>query len=163
MRPTTKRKPNADISSRLQALEDMDNDALRREWRRLYRVPPPKRIRRDLLLLAVAWKIQERTLGGLSAATKRRLVELAASNSRDPSTSASRAARLKPGARLVREWQGRTHTVTVIEDGFQWNGKTWRSLTKIAGEITGAHRSGPRFFGLKGVSADVTSHDDVGA
>jgi hypothetical protein len=55
---------------------------------------------------------------------------------------------LKPGARLVREWHGRTHTVTVAEDGFEYAGTTYPSLTKIAKKITGAHWSGPRFFGL---------------
>ena len=55
---------------------------------------------------------------------------------------------LKPGARLVREWRGRTHTVTVTEDGFEYAGTSYPSLTKIAKKITGAHWSGPRFFGL---------------
>ena len=61
-----------------------------------------------------------------------------------------RVARLKPGARLVREWRGQSHTVIVLEDGFEWQGKRWRSLSAIAREITGAHWSGPRFFGLNG-------------
>ena len=56
---------------------------------------------------------------------------------------------LKPGTRLVREWRGVTHTVLVHADGFEWNGKRYRSLTVIAREITGAHWSGPRFFGLR--------------
>jgi hypothetical protein len=55
---------------------------------------------------------------------------------------------LKPGARLVRAWHGRTHTVTVTEDGFEYAGTSYPSLTKIAKKITGAHWSGPRFFGL---------------
>ena len=55
---------------------------------------------------------------------------------------------IKPGARLVREWHGRTHTVTVTEDGFEYAGTNYPSLTKIAKKITGAHWSGPRFFGL---------------
>ena len=56
---------------------------------------------------------------------------------------------LKPGSRLVREWHGRTHTVTVTEDGFEYAGVSYPSLTKIAAKITGVHWSGPRFFGLK--------------
>jgi hypothetical protein len=55
---------------------------------------------------------------------------------------------LKPGARLVREWRGRTHTVTVTEDGFEYAGTSYPSLTRIANKITGGHWSGPRFFGL---------------
>lgn len=160
-RPTAAKK-EADVAARLQALEDMDNAALRKEWRRLYRVAPPKRIRRDLLLLAVAWKIQEQAFGGLSTATKRRLADLADGNGRGPSDPPPQATRLKPGARLVRAWQGKTHTVTVTEDGFRWNGKTWRSLTKIAGEITGSHWSGPRFFGLTGTKPDTVSNMESG-
>ena len=60
---------------------------------------------------------------------------------------------LKPGARLVREWRGRTHAVTVTEDGFEYGGTSYPSLTKIANKITGAHWSGPRFFGLPAPSA----------
>jgi hypothetical protein len=56
---------------------------------------------------------------------------------------------MKPGLRLVREWRGETHTVLVLEDGFEWNGNRRRSLSAIAREITGTHWSGPRFFGLK--------------
>ena len=61
----------------------------------------------------------------------------------------SRAIRLKPGAKLVREWGGESHDVLVLEAGFAWRGKTWRSLSVIAQAITGTHWSGPRFFGLK--------------
>jgi hypothetical protein len=65
---------------------------------------------------------------------------------------------LKPGARLVREWRGRTHTVTVTEDGFEYAGASYPSLTKIAKKITGAHWSGPRFFGLLAAGAERPSN-----
>jgi len=61
---------------------------------------------------------------------------------------------LKAGARLIREWRGRTHTVTVMEDGFEYAGTNYLSLTKIARKITGAHWSGPRFFGLQSKDND---------
>jgi len=138
-----------DIAARLQALEQMDHAALRAEWRRLYRAHPPKRVARDLLLLAVAWKLQEQAYGGLGAATRRRVADLAATLERDGDVTRNRVARLKPGARLVREWRGETHTVIVREDGFEWKGRHWRSLSVVAREITGGHWSGPRFFGLK--------------
>jgi hypothetical protein len=128
----------------------MTYDELRVEWRRLYRAHPPKRVSRDLLMLGVAWKVQERAYGGLGAATKRRLADLAKTMEQDGDLARSRVARLKPGARLVREWRGQTHTVIVLEDGFEWQGKRWRSLSVIAREITDAHWSGPRFFGLNG-------------
>jgi hypothetical protein len=107
-------------------------------------------VARDLLVLGVAWKIQEQAYGGLGAATKRRLADLAKAMEQDGDLARSRVARLKPGAKLIREWRGETHTVIVLEDGFEWRGKRWRSLSVIAREITGAHWSGPRFFGLNG-------------
>ena len=138
----------ADLSERLAALDDMTHADLRTEWRRLYRAHPPRKIGRDLLELAVAWKLQETVLGGLSPATRRRLAELANTLEAKGDLTKARAVKLKPGARLVREWHGRTHDVLVTEAGFLWRGETWRSLTAIAREITGAHWSGPRFFGL---------------
>ena len=137
-----------EVAARLRALEDLDVVTLRKEWRRLYRVEAPKRVRRDLLILGIAWKIQEQIFGGLNAATKRRLAGIADNLAGDEKLPHTRAARLKPGAKLVREWHGQTHTVTVTEDGFLWNGKSWRTLSRIAREITGGHWSGPRFFGL---------------
>ncbi len=144
------------VAARLQALEQMDYATLRSVWRRLYRAHPPKRVARDLLMLGVAWKIQEQAYGGLSAATKRRLADLAKTMERDGDVTRNRVARLKPGAKLVREWRGKTHTVVVHEDGFEWKGRHWRSLSAIAREITGAHWSGPRFFGLNGKAGQQT-------
>ena len=147
------------VAARLRALEGMTYGGLRVEWRRLYRAHPPQRVARDLLaqrvardllVLGVAWKVQEQAYGGLGAATKRRLADLAKTMEQDGDLARRRVARLKPGARLVREWRGQTHTVIVLEDGFEWQGKRWRSLSAIAREITGAHWSGPRFFGLNG-------------
>ncbi len=66
---------------------------------------------------------------------------------------------LKPGARLVREWRGRTHSVTVTDDGFEYAGANYPSLTKIAKKITGAHWSGPRFFGLPVIGAERPNNE----
>ncbi len=141
------------VAARLRDLEGMTYDGLRSEWRRLYRAHPPKRVARDLLALGVAWKIQEQAYGGLGAATRRRLADLAKTMERDGDLAQRRVARLKPGAKLIREWRGETHTVIVLEDGFEWRGKRRRSLSVIAKLITGAHWSGPRFFGLNGNAA----------
>ena len=138
-----------DLSQKLTALADLDTAGLRREWRRLYRSHPPLHIRRDLLVLTIAWKLQERVHGGLTAAQKRRLAGIAAGLKKNGDLSAGPAIRLKPGLRLVREWRGETHTVLVLEDGFEWNGERRRSLSAIAREITGTRWSGPSFFGLK--------------
>ncbi len=137
------------LSQKLTALADLDTAGLRREWRRLYRSHPPLHIRRDLLVLAIAWKLQERVYGGLTAAQKRKLAGIAEELRKNGNLSGNPAIRMKPGMRLVREWRGETHDVLVLEDGFEWNGKRRRSLSAIAREITGTQWSGPLFFGLK--------------
>ncbi len=140
---------SAGLTEKLTALVDLDAVGLRAEWRRLYRSHPPLHIRRDLLVLAIAWKLQEKVHGGLTAAQKRGLAGIAEDLRKNGDLSAGPAIRMKPGMRLVREWRGETHDVLVLEDGFEWNGKRRRSLSAIAREITGTRWSGPRFFGLK--------------
>lgn len=138
----------AELPERLAALATMERADLVLEWRRLFRVNPPDRIRRDLLELGVAWKLQEKTLGGLKKAVAAELRDLAEALATTGDIGRAKSPRLKPGARLVREWGGAVHEVTVVAGGFEWRGKTWKSLSSIAEEITGAHWSGPRFFGL---------------
>lgn len=145
------------LNIRLAALSEMDASELRTEWRRLYRTHPPKKLSRDLLGLGVAWKLQERAFGGLSAATKRQLSELARTMATKSDLAKARMVTLKPGSRLVRTWGGETHEVLVVEDGFLWQGKTWASLSVIAREITGTRWSGPRFFGLTGTKTKSES------
>ena len=139
----------ADLTTRLVALPGTPHGALRAEWRRLYRSEPPKRVSRDLLELGIAWKLQERALGGMSAALKRRIADLAKTMETRGDLARARAVTLKPGARLMREWRGETHDVRVLEEGFEWRSARWRSLSAIAREITGTQWSGPRFFGLE--------------
>jgi hypothetical protein len=129
------------------ALDDASLEELRREWRRLYRSEPP-RASRDLLIRGIGYRRQEIQHGGLSKSTRRKLKTLAKMFRTEGRVAPDPGLSLKPGARLVREWHGRTHTVTVAEDGFEYAGTTYPSLTKIAKKITGAHWSGPRFFGL---------------
>jgi hypothetical protein len=122
-------------------------DELRQEWRRLYHCEPP-RLSRDLLARGIGYRLQELQHGGLSNSTRRKLKTLAKMFRTEGRVAPDPGLSLKPGARLVREWHGRTHTVTVTEDGFEYAGVTYASLTKIAKKITGTHWSGPRFFGL---------------
>ena len=134
-------------------LADASPDELRREWRRLYHSDAP-RISRDLLMLGIGYRLQEIEHGGLGKATHRKLRTLAKTLRATGRVGPTPSLSLKPGARLVREWHGRTHTVTVTEDGFDYAGTSYPSLTKIAKKITGAHWSGPRFFGLLAKSKD---------
>jgi hypothetical protein len=128
-------------------LVDRSTQELRRAWRTLHHTGPPLGLSRDLIVRGLADKLQQRARGGFSRALQRRLQILAAefekgTRSFDPGIV------LKTGAILVRRWRGQTHTVLVREDGFEYNGQRYRSLTVIAEQITGAHWSGPRFFGL---------------
>ena len=102
---------------------------------------------RDLLIRALAYDLQERTRGGASVALRRRLQSLAAASEKG-ALAVDRGIVLKAGTTLVRQWRGHTHTVLVQKDGFEHDGQRYRSLTVIAERITGAHWSGPRFFGL---------------
>lgn len=138
------------LTGRLERLKQSTYADLLVEWRRVFRAPPPKRIGQDLLVLGIAWKIQEQARGGHSAITKRTLTDLARKVEQDGDVARDRIVSLKPGAKLQREWKGTLHTVTVLEDAFEWAGKSWRSLSVIAREITGTRWSGPRFFGMKG-------------
>jgi hypothetical protein len=134
-------------------------DELRREWRRLYRCEPP-RISRELLIRGIAYRRQEIQHGSLGKTTRRKLKTLAKMFRTSGRVAPNPGLALKPGARLVREWHGRTHTVTVTDDGFEYAGTSYPSLTKVAKEITGAHWSGPRFFGL--VRAGKSSEKGIG-
>ena len=153
-----------ELDSAIAALTSMPYTELRENWQRLYRSHPPKKLSRDLLELGVAWKLQERALGGLSAATRRQLGELAQTMEAKADLAKARTVSLRPGARLIREWNGETHEVVVVEDGFRWRGKTWRSLSVIAREMTGTQWSGPRFFGVgRGKAARSVDNDDADA
>ena len=144
------------IKGEINRLRSLGLDALRHEWPRLYHSDPP-RISRDLLVLALGYRLQEIEHGGLGKATRRKLRTIAKALRTTGRVGPSPSLSLKPGARLVREWHGRTHTVTVTEDGFEYAGTSYPSLTKIANKITGAHWSGPRFFGLPAAGAERPS------
>jgi hypothetical protein len=135
-------------------------DELRGEWRRLYHNDAPK-ISRDLLVLGIAYRIQEIEYGGLGKAAVRKLRTLAKTLRTTGRVGPTPSLTLKPGARLVREWHGQTHTITVTEDGFEYAGTGYPSLSTIAKKITGVHWSGPRFFGLlaKGKNHPSGGHD----
>ena len=141
-------KSSIDIAESLARLSAATIFELRGEWRRLHRAPPPMRLSRDLLLRGIAYKLQERPLGGLSKSIIRKLERLNLDSEADAQKPAPPIS-LKAGTRLVREWRGVTYTVLVHADGFEWNGRRYRSLTIVARAITGAHWSGPRFFGWR--------------
>jgi len=126
---------------------------LQAEWRRLYGIEPPARISRELLIAAIAYRLQEQALGGLRPELHRKLRQIAEQVRRGEEPGLSTAPRLKPGTKLMREWQGKTHQVLVGEDGYVWRQEHYRSLSQMARAITGTSWSGPVFFGLKPRSA----------
>jgi hypothetical protein len=138
----------SDTGASISGLEALTISELRIEWQRLYQVAPPTRLSRDLLLRGIAYKVQERAYGALSLGLKRRLRSLADGANQRDATAGTPAFALKPGTKLVREWHRHVHTVCVLEDGFEYQGELYRSLTRIARRITGAAWSGPRFFGI---------------
>jgi Protein of unknown function (DUF2924) len=149
------------IERELDRIRSLKLEDLRSEWHRLYHSDPPK-ISRDLLVLALGYKLQELEHGGLGKSTRRRLQTIAKALRTTGRVGPMPSLSLKPGARLVREWRGRTHTVTVTNDGFEYAGSSYPSLTRIAKKITGAHWSGPRFFGLPAVGAERPNNGESG-
>jgi len=146
-------KPALDLATEIIRLENLSLDRLREEWRRLHQTPPPKRLSRDILLRGITYKMQVNAFGGLSKAILRKLQTSAPTEALSAKNRRPRPS-FKPGTRLVREWHGVTHTVVILADGVEWRGQRYRSLSVVAREITGAHWSGPRFFGLNGARAD---------
>jgi hypothetical protein len=142
------------LAQEIAALKDLDYVELHAMWGRIFRYRAPKKFARDHLELGIAWKLQAQISGGLNSATRRRLDELARALVTKSDLAQKRTTLLKPGARLLREWAGESHEVLVTEKGFIWRGKTWKSLSVIAREITGARWSGPRFFGLRTAKRD---------
>jgi Protein of unknown function (DUF2924) len=158
-------KSSIAIAEKLVRLSTATIFELRGEWRRLHRAPPPMRLSRDLLMRGITYKLQERPLGVLSKSILRKLEGLNAESKVSGVHKPAPPISLKAGTRLIREWRGVTHSVLVHADGFEWNGRRYRSLTIIAHKITGAHWSGPRFFGLRkgGRSVKATEGEDAQA
>jgi hypothetical protein len=126
-------------------IETMQRAELIAAWDAVFGGPVPKRLSSPFLRRYLAFEMQARERGGLPKGFVGRLQKAV----RDDRGTSSRA--LKPGGRLIREWNGATHVVDVVEGGFVWNGQRYASLSPIARAITGARWSGPRFFGLKKV------------
>jgi hypothetical protein len=122
---------------------------LRIRYRELFRAEPPKAFGPDLLRRSIAHRIQEKTYGGLPAATRRLLDQLVKAALAKPNGRLELPRRIRPGSELVRTWNRQTYRVVVLENGFAWEGKTFSSLSEIALEITGTKWNGPRFFGLR--------------
>lgn len=129
------------LEREVERLGTLDLEGLRSFWRERYGDPPPNRSP-ALLRYMLAWRLQAAALGGMDRATSRALARTG--------PVAAEGSELGIGAILARDWQGRRHEVVVIEDGFRWNERSFRSLSAVARAITGTKWNGPKFFGLRG-------------
>ena len=130
--------------SKVAAIEAMTTRERRAEWERRVGTPAPPAFSAGLLARALAWEVQAKASGGLSKAEIRRITSFGSSGRMDPATGG-----ILPGTWLSRTWRGEVHQVIVLDSSFEYRGRRYSSLSEIAKEITGAHWSGPRFFGLK--------------
>jgi len=138
------------IPARLAALKTTSTPNLKTQWRELFDSEPPAFNRRHLES-RLAYRIQELAYGGLKPETVRRLETLGEQPDGGNITLRRIRADLKPitGTKLIREWQGIEHSVTVLADGYEWEGRPYRSLSAVARAITGTRWNGWIFFGLK--------------
>ena len=136
-----------EVYGQIAELAHRSTHELRLAWRQLHHVAPPQGLSRDLLIRALAHQLQEQSYGGANRASRHRLQALTGELEKR-GASFDPAVVLKTGTTLVRQWRGHTHAVLVRDNGFEYEGERYRSLSVIAKRITGAHWSGPRFFGL---------------
>ena len=153
----TKRAKIDAVRAEVAGLADADRTALCDRWVACFGLPPPKGISRRLLERAAAYAIQARAFGGLKPKTRKALISVVG----DPVDTASEPGRkpkpkLAQGTRLLRDWNGRTHEIIVIESGFVWNGKLYPSLSAVARAITGA----PSTASATGNSSAVPARSD---
>jgi len=143
------------VDVEISRLRELDADALRTRWHKIYGRPPAPHLPRHLLFRVLAYRLQVDHFGDLDA-NSRRLLD----HSESPDQAGQQAialgrpiATVKPGTVLGREWKGHLQRVAVLSNGFAWNGKTYPSLSQVAFAITGTRWSGPKFFGLRDKSS----------
>lgn len=130
-------------------LADMTIDQLRATWTQLVGQPVPKLRQRELMALALAYRLQARIHGDLAGPLKRRLAELGRRFIEDRNYQPTPGQALKPGSSLIKDWRGERHEVRVQPDGFSYQGERFGSLSEVAQRITGTKWNGQVFFGLK--------------
>ena len=157
------------LKQEIEALESLDLDLLRKRWRSLMGRPAPTHLSKGLLIRILAYRHQINALGDLDRSTCAALQEASGEtvaaetpNSRSL-RSRSSAVSLKPGTLLAREYGRVMHRVMVMEEGYSWNGKAFRSLSEVALGITGTKWNGPRFFGLRSAKHHGTAANAEGA
>jgi DUF2924 family protein len=161
------------LSAEIAGLKELDLEGLRARWRKLFQAAAPPHLPKYLLFRVLAYRIQANALGDLDRESVRYLDAVARESEQRRAKAGYRRTKvpppvppvpdrrgLKPGTILVREHAGVLHRVVVMENGFAWEGKTFRSLSETAQAITGTNWNGPRFFGLRSKSLEANSSSD---
>jgi len=139
----------------IEELQYLSRQELIKRWKKLFKKNSPPNARKELLIKHIAWEMQAKEKGGYSAQTRKKLDKLAESFAKNKevdnikSLKESSTLEIKPGTKLIREYEGEKHEVIALEKGFEYNNKTYKSLSAIANEITGTRWNGKVFFGLK--------------
>lgn len=144
------------IKNEIKELKSLSRNQLIQKWQKLFELPPSPTVRKEFLIKHLAWELQAQSQGGYSSQAKRKLEALAKDLEQNRDLKADSIKNLKttgltikPGTKLIREYQGKNHEVLVLGKGFQYNQKTYKSLSAIANEITSTRWNGKVFFGLK--------------
>lgn len=157
---SAKQKSDPDIERVLHRVSTAPKSVLRAQYRELFDREAPEAFGPDLLRRAVAYRVQENAYGGLSKSAKRELDRLVRTKIANPKTKLVVARRVQSGTELVRDWKGKSHRVLLLDQGFNYGGRTYSNLSVIARLITGTRWNGPRFFGLR---RHVRSNDGAGS
>jgi hypothetical protein len=140
------------VEKHMETLPSLSRACLAKLWQELFHSVPDPKIRRPAMIRFLAYRIQEQAYGSLSAASERRLRQLACAVAKNSNPRISSARTIPPGTRLVREWQNQVHLVNVETKAYEYRGTRYQSLSEIARLITGTRWSGPLFFGIKSKS-----------
>lgn len=141
----------------LEELDELNREELIEKWEAVFNTKPPQHVRREFLIKYITWEIQAKRYGGLSSQAKKKLEKLQNDLTKENQISTSSIKALKNktnlefklGTKLIREYQGKKHEVLVLEKGFEYKSKPYKSLSAIANEITGTRWNGKIFFGVK--------------
>ncbi|MDD3419014.1 MAG: DUF2924 domain-containing protein [Candidatus Gastranaerophilales bacterium] len=138
----------------IQELQNLSREELIKNWYKVFKTEPSAHAKTTFLIQHLSWELQAKKYGGLSASAKKKLEKIAAELAQNKqisieNISTSQNIEIKAGTKLIREYQGRKHEVIALEKGFEYNNKTYKSLSAIANEITGTRWNGKVFFGVK--------------
>lgn len=137
-----------ELASKIKRLLSLDPATLKEQWKDLFSENPSTQIGRSMLIRAIAYRLQERSLGGLKPSTLR-ILDRVSDGHASVESERARTREATAGTVLIRKWRGVTHRVTVLDHDVVYRDRRYKSLSQVAHVITGTHWSGPLFFGIK--------------